>query len=95
MDDKREFLLEVVSPRGLFFEGKASMLELRTDVGNVGIYFNHEPAGMRIIEGSAVITSDGRRLPARFGGGFARVTGDRVTVLVQTAEWLTDTGNEK
>ena len=45
-DDGKFFDLEIITPDRVFWTGKASMLELNTTEGEVGIYKRHIPMTM-------------------------------------------------
>ena len=45
-DDSRFFDLEIITPDRVFWSGKASMLEMNTTEGQVGIYKKHIPMTM-------------------------------------------------
>lgn len=50
-DDGKFFDLEIITPDRVFWTGKASMLELNTTEGEVGIYKRHIPVTMIIEPG--------------------------------------------
>ena len=62
------FELEIVCPDRVFFQGEASMIELNTTEGQVGIYKRHIPMTMILDPGLLIIKDDegsGRRLSMR------------------------------
>lgn len=87
MSDDKYFDLEVVSPDRIFFQGKASMIELNTTEGQVGIYKKHIPMTMIVEPGILVITdADGKR-DAALHAGFIEVLPDKVRIMAEEAEW--------
>ncbi len=82
------FKLQVICPDRVFYEGEASMLELNTIEGEVGIYKHHVPMTMIIAPGAMTITEgDGTKKDAAVHSGFIEVLGEKVTVLAEVAEW--------
>jgi regulator of RNase E activity RraA len=67
------FNLKIVTPDGLFFDGQAEQLIVRTITGDIGIMARHmnylSPLGM----GRAVVISDGQRRTAACMGGMVSV----------------------
>ena len=82
------FKLQVICPDRVFYEGEASMLELNTIEGEVGIYKHHVPMTMIIAPGAmTIIEGDGTKKDAAVHSGFIEVLGEKVTVLAEVAEW--------
>ena len=82
------FLLKIVTPDGLQFEGQAERLIVRTTTGDVAILANHinyvAPLGM----GQAlVVTEDGQRRTAACIGGMLSVINGQVDLVPTTFEW--------
>ncbi len=81
------FLLKIVTPDGLQFEGQAEKLIVRTTTGDVAILARHinfvAPLGM----GQAVVVADGQRRTAACIGGMLSVVDGVVTLLPTTFEW--------
>ena len=65
-DDGKFFDLEIITPDRVFWTGKASMLELNTTEGEVGIYKRHIPMTMIIEPGIVKIHEE------RCGSGSSR-----------------------
>ncbi len=81
------FLLKIVTPDGLQFEGQAEKLIVRTTTGDVAILARHinfvAPLGM----GQAVVVADGQRRTAACIGGMLSVVDGVVTLVPTTFEW--------
>ena len=81
------FLLKIVTPDGLQFEGQAEKLIVRTTTGDVAILARHinfvAPLGM----GQAVVVADGQRRTAACIGGMLSVVDGEVTLVPTTFEW--------
>ena len=81
------FDLQIICPDRIFYEGKASMFELNTTEGEVGIYKNHVPMTMIIAPGVATITEADGIKNAAIHAGFIEILQDKITVLAEVAEW--------
>ena len=80
------FNLKIVTPDGLFFDGQAEQLIVRTVTGDIGIMARHmnylSPLGM----GRAVVIADGNRRTAACIGGMVSVMNGEVTLMPTTFE---------
>ena len=89
------FTLKIVTPDGLFFDGQAEQLIVRTTTGDIGIMARHmnylAPLGM----GRAVVVSDGQRRAAACIGGMVSVVNGDVTLVPTTFEWAEDIDVER
>lgn len=81
------FDLQIICPDRVFYEGKASMIELNTTEGEVGIYKNHVPMTMIVAPGALTITEEKGTKEAAVHAGFIEILQDRITVLAEVAEW--------
>ncbi len=87
MADENMFKLKIISPDRIFYEGEASMVELRTTEGEVGIYKNHIPMTMILAPGIVKIhEADGIR-EAAIHAGFIEVLSDEINIMAEIAEW--------
>ena len=81
------FQLKIVTPDGLFFDGQAEELIVRTTSGDLGIFAGHincvAPLGM----GRSTVIVDGKRRYAACIGGMVSVVGGVVTLVPTTFEW--------
>ena len=84
------FNLKIVTPDGLFYDGQAEQLIVRTTTGDIGIMARHmnylAPLGM----GRAVVIADGKRRTAACIGGMVSVMNGEVTLVPTTFEWAED-----
>ena len=89
------FNLKIVTPDGLFFDGQAEQLQVRTITGDIGIMARHmnylAPLGM----GRAVVIADGKRRTAACIGGMVSVMNGEVTLVPTTFEWAEDIDVER
>ena len=82
------FLLKIVTPDGLLYEGQAQKLIVRTITGDVAILARHinfvAPLGM----GQAIVEdADGNRRTAACMGGMLSVIDGQVDLVPTTFEW--------
>jgi F-type H+-transporting ATPase subunit epsilon len=84
------FKLKIVTADGLFFDGEAEQLIVRTTTGDIGIMARHmnyvAPLGM----GRAVVITGGERRTAACIGGMVSVMNGEVTLVPTTFEWAED-----
>ncbi len=82
------FDMKVITPERVFYEGTASMVEFTTTEGDIGVYAHHIPLTTVLAPGILTITEDEtKKRIAGVYSGFARISGDNVTILAETAEW--------
>jgi len=79
--------LEIVSPERLLVSQSVDMVVIPGSEGDIGVLPEHSPM-ITLLRGGEVILYEGDRATARYfvTGGFAEITGERVTVLADTAE---------
>lgn len=87
MADEKFFELNIIAPERIFYQGKASMVELNTSEGEVGIYRNHIPMTMLIVPGIVTITEADGQKQAAIHSGFMEVLQDKITIMAEIAEW--------
>ena len=89
------FKLKIVTADGLFFDGEAEQLIVRTTTGDIGIMARHmnyvAPLGM----GRAVVITGGERRTAACIGGLVSVMNGEVTLVPTTFEWAEDIDVER
>lgn len=81
------FLLKIVTPDGLKFDGQVEEVVVRTTSGDMGIQAGHiscvAPLGM----GQAMILTDGRKRYAACIGGMVSVVNGEAHIVATTFEW--------
>lgn len=87
MADDKYFDLEIITPDRVFWNGKASMLELNTTEGQVGIYKRHIPMTMILEPGIVTIHKEDGSLEAAVHAGFIEILPDKITMMAEVAEW--------
>ena len=81
------FVVRIITPTRVFYEGTAEMIEFNTVEGEIGVYKNHIPLTTVIAPGIVVITDGEEKRKAAVHSGFAEILGDKVTILAEVAEW--------
>lgn len=81
------FLLKIITPERLFFEGEAEMVEFNTTEGQIGVYKNHVPTTVIINPGILTITQPDGEKEAALHAGFVEILQDQVTILAEAVEW--------
>lgn len=83
------FAVDVVSVEERLYEGEATFVIAQTTEGELGVLASHEPLFGELNPGGFVVIDEvgGNRLVAAVHGGFLSVTGEKVTVLAEAAEW--------
>ena len=87
MAEEKLFKLKVICPDRVFYEGEASMVELDTSEGQVGIYKEHIPMTMILVPGVLKITEAEGVKEAALHAGFIKVLPQEITILAEIAEW--------
>ena len=87
MADTQHFQLEIITPDRTFFEGEATMLEISTSEGDLGIYAGHIPLTAVLVPGVCRIHNESVERKAAIHSGFMEVLKNRVVVLAEIAEW--------
>ena len=91
MADK-SFHVEVVSPDRELYSGSATFVIAQTTVGELGVLAGHEPLLGELVPSGfvAIVDENGTRKAAAVEGGFLSVTGERGTILADSAQWADD-----
>ena len=82
------FTLKIVTPERTFYEGSATMLEMNTTEGEMGVYPRHIP--MTVIIAPVVLNiyeETGEVKKAALHAGFAEILPDQITILAEINEW--------
>lgn len=84
-----EFYLELVTPKGVFFENNVHMIIASTIEGEIGVLKGHEPLVAPLAVGSVRIYASESSEPrlATIEQGFIFVKKDKVTLVSDRAEW--------
>ena len=81
------FHLQIITPDENFYEGEASMVELTTTEGEIGIYKGHIPLTAIISPGILRIHTEGEVREAALMSGFIQVMPEEITIMAEVVEW--------
>jgi len=81
------FILKIVTPDGLQFDGQAEEIVVRTTTGDMGILAGHVDCVAPLGMGQAMILTEGQRRYAACIGGMLSVSKGNVTLVPTTFEW--------
>ena len=81
------FKLHVITPERRFYDGEASMVELTTTEGDIGVYRNHIPLTAIVAPGVLKIHEEGEVKEAALISGFIEILPERITIMAEVAEW--------
>ena len=81
------FKLHVITPERRFYDGEASMVELTTTEGDIGLYRNHIPLTAIVAPGVLKIHEEGEVKEAALISGFIEILPERITIMAEVAEW--------
>ena len=85
MSKKFKFILS--TPEAVLFDGEAEYVGLTTPQGEIGIMADHIPIVSLISAGSMkIVSSKGEQILAT-GGGFVKITPEKIIAFTQTAEF--------
>jgi F-type H+-transporting ATPase subunit epsilon len=82
-----EFTVQIITPDRVFYEGSVSMVEFNTREGEIGVYKDHIPLTSVLSPGIVTLHENGGLKEAAVHSGFAQILPDKVTMLVEIAEW--------
>jgi F-type H+-transporting ATPase subunit epsilon len=82
-----KFMLEIVTPYRIFYEGEVEMIVVRGSEGEMGILKDHEPFVTPLAIGQVRIKDNGKFRNAALSQGYIEVLEDKVVILSDTAEW--------
>ena len=81
------FKLHVITPERRFYDGEASMVELTTTEGDIGVYRNHIPLTAIVAPGVLKFHEEGEVKEAALISGFIEILPERITIMAEVAEW--------
>lgn len=87
MADKNGFLLRIITPDRVFYEGQAEMVEFDTTEGEIGVLPGHIPMTVIVKPGILHIHEAEGEKKAALHAGFAEILPESVTILAEIIEW--------
>lgn len=87
MAEDKNFVLRIITPERVFFEGAVDMVEFNTTEGEIGVLPGHIPLTVIIKPGILNIHEHGKEKEAALHAGFAEILPGQVTILAEVIEW--------
>jgi F-type H+-transporting ATPase subunit epsilon len=81
-----ELMLEIVTPEKMAFTGEVEEVTIPGTEGEFGVLRGHEAFLTSVDVGELDFTKDGKKTYYAVNTGYAEVTSNKVTVLIETAE---------
>ncbi|MDW2800227.1 ATP synthase F1 subunit epsilon [Clostridium boliviensis] len=81
------FKLQIITPERKFYEGDASMVELTTEEGEIGVYRGHIPMTAIVAPGIIKIHEEGGIKEAALISGFLEILPEKIVIMAEVAEW--------
>ena len=81
------FKLQIITPEREFYEGEASMVELTTTEGEIGVYREHIPMTAIVAPGVLKIHEAGGIKEAALMSGFLEILPEKIVIMAEVAEW--------
>lgn len=79
------FLLEVITPEKMVFDGEVDLVSVPSVTGTLGILAGHTPLFTQLTEGELKIVKSEQEFYLSLGEGFMEVTPRKVVILVTKA----------
>ena len=81
-----ELMLEIVTPEKMAFSGKVEEVTIPGTEGEFGVLRGHEAFLSSVDIGELNFTKDSKKTYYAVNTGYAEVTANKVTILIETAE---------
>lgn len=81
-----EMMLEIVTPEKLVFRDVVEEVTIPGSEGEFGVLMGHEPLLSMVKVGELNFTKDSKKTYYAADSGYAEVTADKVTILIESAE---------
>jgi len=81
-----ELKLEIVTPEKMTFSGGVENVTIPGSEGEFGVLRGHEALLSSVDIGELNFTKDGKKIYYAVNTGYAEVTSNKVTILIETAE---------
>ena len=81
-----DLMLEIVTPEKMVFSGKIDEVTIPGTEGEFGVLRGHEPFLSSVDIGELSFIKDGKKIYYAVNTGYAEVTSNKVTILIETAE---------
>ena len=91
----KTFKFEVVTPEKIFYSDEVDMIVFNRTDGEMGVLAGHMPMVVAMEIGELKITKGEEKLVAAVSEGFIEITNEKVTAIVDSAEWPEDIDVER
>jgi len=81
-----ELMLEIVTPEKMTFSGKVEEVTIPGTEGEFGVLRGHEPFLSSVDVGELNFIQDSKKTHYSVNTGYAEITANKVTILIETAE---------
>lgn len=81
-----ELMLEIVTPEKMAFSGNVEEVTIPGTEGEFGVLRGHEALLSSVDIGQLNFTRNSKKVYYAVNTGYAEVTGNKVTILIETAE---------
>ena len=81
------FKIQIITPERKFYEGDATMVELTTTEGEIGVYRGHIPMTAIIAPGILKIHEESGEKEAALMSGFLEILPEKIVIMAEVAEW--------
>ena len=81
-----ELMLEIVTPERMTFSGKVEEVTIPGTEGEFGVLRGHEPFLSSVDVGELNFLKDSKKTYYSVNTGYAEITANKVTILIETAE---------
>lgn len=81
------FELEIITPERVFYRGQVRLVEFRSSEGYLGVLAGHVPTVCILEPGVLHLYEENGEKKAALHRGFAEITGEKVSILAEIAEW--------
>ncbi len=90
-----KFLLEIITPEKIFFQGEIESVVCQTDDGEIGVLKGHQTMVAALKVGEIRLKIDGEWKNAFSSEGFMEVRPDKTVIFSQSCEWPEDIDLER
>lgn len=95
MAENKNFILRIITPERVFYEGPVDMVEFNTTEGEVGILPGHIPLTVIIKPGILNIYETEEEKTAALHSGFVEILPEGITILAETIEWPSEIDEQR
>jgi F-type H+-transporting ATPase subunit epsilon len=89
------FRLEITTPERVVYSDEITSVTLPTVNGEITVLAHHVPIVTVLKPGELIIRKDHDAHPYAIGGGFAEVQGEKLLILADTAEHVTEIDEQR